>query len=77
MPADESTCPGPDGNPIPLLHYTNQGGSGMLAVSYTESEAVFTTPTWPFDPHVNPVRLSAEDRLDLARRLAGPHWGEQ
>ena len=68
-PYDVSTCPGPDGEPIPLVHYENKGGPGMLAVSYTDIEAVFTTPSWPLDTDVNPVMLSAEDRCDLAERL--------
>lgn len=69
MAADYATCPGPDGTPIPLVHFASVRGDGMLAVSFTDTHAVFTTPRSPFDPFVNPVMLDHDDRLELAALL--------
>ena len=73
MSADVSTCPGPDGEPIPLIHFENAmpDGHGMLAVSLTEDQAMFTTPGHPWDLGVLAIVLSAEDRQELGRRLLG------
>jgi hypothetical protein len=66
---DESVCPGPDGEPIPLLHFDNDAGPGKLAVSFAQGRALFTTPAYPCDFDANPVMLSPADTLELGRRL--------
>jgi hypothetical protein len=68
---DESTCPGPGGTSIPLLHFDNANGQpGKLAVSLADDgRAMFTTPAHPFDTDVTPIMLSREDRHELGRRL--------
>lgn len=73
MSADISTCPGPDGQPIPLIHFENSlpGGVGMLAVSLTKDRAMFTTPRHPLDFDAHAICLSPEDRQELARLLLG------
>lgn len=67
--ADISTAPGPDGNPIPLVHFDNQCGPGKLAVSFARDQAVFTCPAHVFDFDANAVMLSVEDRAALGRML--------
>jgi hypothetical protein len=69
--ADYSTCPGPTGDPIPLVHFDDARGDGKLAVSFcnTLGMAVFTTPATPFDFTVHAVGISAADRRELARLL--------
>jgi hypothetical protein len=69
MAYDVSTCPGPDGTPIPLVHFADIAGAGMLAVSIAEGKAMFTTPKHPLDFDVNPIAISAEDRKELAALL--------
>jgi hypothetical protein len=67
---DVATCPGPDGRPIPLLHFDDVKGSSKLAVSLSpDGRAVFSTPRAPLDFYINPIMLSVADRRELGRRL--------
>lgn len=76
MSADVSSCPGPDGHPIPMVIFDNdfppEVAGGKLAVSFRGTgAALFTTPAHPFDEDVTPILLSPDDAAMLGRLLLG------
>jgi hypothetical protein len=76
MSADVSSCPGPNGEPIPMVIFDNalpawRQPVGKLAVSFADDRALFTTPRSPGDEDVVPILLSRPDAQMLGRILLG------
>lgn len=69
---DVSTCPGPDGTAIPLLHFDDEIGPGKLAVSFAKGRAVIGTSNDPSPMGMlrqAVIMLSPTDRKVLGQML--------
>lgn len=68
---DVSTCPGPQGLPIPLLHFDDEQPTGAkLAVSMADGRAVISAAATPFEMlTATSIMLSPDDRKCLGQLL--------
>lgn len=70
---DVSTCPGPHGAPIPLVHFDDEQPTGAkLAVSLADGRAVISAAATPVAMlSATCVMLSPADRKALGHLLLG------